>query len=102
MNEEAACLAFLIREGPEVGVSLIVQVDNIDGFSRCLDDALLKEFSHRVAAQMSGDSSVKLLGSSQASRLGDNRALLLDDVENRISKFKPYELPNLSWASNKL
>ena len=99
MSDEGDILAYILKEGPDVGVYSLVQVDTIDNLSKNLDDNLLKEFSQRIASQMNPDNSVKLIGNQKASKLGSNRAWFYDDNENVMIKFKPYELPTFSWVA---
>ena len=99
MSDEGNLLAYILKEGADVGVYCLVQVDTMDNFSKNLDDNLLKEFSQRVASQMNPDNSVKLIGNQKASKLGTNRAWYYDDNENIMIKFKPYELPDYSWVA---
>jgi len=99
MSEEGNLLSYILKEGADVGVYSMVQVDTMDNFSKNLDDNLLKEFSQRVASQMNPDNSVKLIGNQKASKLGSNRAWYFDDNENTMIKFKPYELPAFSWVA---
>lgn len=99
MSDEGNLLAYILKEGADVGVYSMVQVDTMDNFAKNLDDNLLKEFSQRVASQMNPDNSVKVIGNQKAAKLGSNRALYYDDNENTMIKFKPYELPTFSWVA---
>ncbi len=99
MSDEGNLLAYILKEGADVGVYALVQVDTMDNFAKNLDDNLLKEFSQRVASQMNPDNSVKVIGNQKAAKLGANRAWYYDDNENTMIKFKPYELPNFNWVS---
>lgn len=99
MSEEGNLLSYILREGADVGVFVLLQVDTIDSFSKNLDDSVLKEFSQRVAGQMNPDNSVRILGNQKASKLGENRAFYFDDNENTLIKLKPYEFPNVGWIS---
>ncbi len=99
MSDEGNLLAYILKEGADVGVYSLVQVDTMDNFSKNLDDNLIKEFSQRVASQMNPDNSVKLIGNQKASNLGNNRAWYYDDNENTMIKFKPYELPVYTWVA---
>jgi energy-coupling factor transporter ATP-binding protein EcfA2 len=99
MNEEGNLLSYILKEGPDVGVFSLVQVDTMDNFTKNLDDNLLKEFSQRIASQMNPDNSVKLIGNQKAAKLGTNRAWYYDDNENTMIKFKPYELPTFTWVA---
>ena len=98
MSDEGNLLAYILKEGADVGVYSMVQVDTMDNFAKNLDDNLLKEFSQRVASQMNPDNSVKLIGNQKAAKLGSNRAWYYDDNENTMIKFKPYELPTFAWV----
>ena len=99
MSDEGNLLSYILKEGPDVGVFSLVQVDTMDNFSKNLDDNLLKEFSQRIASQMNPDNSVKVIGNQKAAKLGGNRAWYYDDNENTMIKFKPYELPTFSWVA---
>lgn len=99
MSDEGQLLAYILKEGADVGVFSLMQLDTMDSFTKNLDDNLLKEFSHRVALQMNPDNSIKIIGSQKATKLGLNRALYYDDNENILIKFKPYELPTFSWVA---
>jgi DNA segregation ATPase FtsK/SpoIIIE, S-DNA-T family len=99
MSDEGNLLSYILKEGADVGVFSLVQVDTMDNFSKNLDDNLLKEFSQRIASQMNPDNSVKVIGNQKAAKLGSNRAWYYDDNENTMIKFKPYELPTFSWVA---
>lgn len=99
MSDEGNLLSYILKEGADVGVFSLVQVDSMDNFSKNLDDNLLKEFSQRIASQMNPDNSVKVVGNQKAAKLGSNRAWYYDDNENTMIKFKPYELPTFSWVA---
>lgn len=100
MSEESNLLAYILKEGPDVGVYSLIQIDTVDSFSKNLDDNLLKEFSQRITSQINPDNSVRIIGNQKAAKLGKNRAWYYDDNENLLIKFKPYELPVFSWVSN--
>lgn len=99
MSDEGNLLSYILKEGADVGIFSLVQVDTMDNFSKNLDDNLLKEFSQRIASQMNPDNSVKVIGNQKAAKLGGNRAWYYDDNENTMIKFKPYELPTFSWVA---
>jgi len=92
MSEEGQILEYILKEGPDVGVFTLLQVNSIDGFEKNLDSSILKEFSQRATAQINPDNSIKLLGNQKAAKLKSNRAYYFDDNENILLKFKPYEL----------
>lgn len=100
MSEEGNLLSYILKEGSDVGVFALLEINSMDSFSKNLDDNLIKEFSQRVASQMNPENSVKLIGNQKASKLGQNRAIYFDDNENVQLKFKPYEFVPLSEINN--
>lgn len=99
MSEEGKLLSYILKEGPDVGVFSLIQIDSTDNFTKNLEDSLFKEFSQRVASQMNPENSAKVLGNRKAATLGKNRAYYYDDNEIITQKFKPYELPDNSWVT---
>lgn len=105
INEESSApnsaqqFATILREGPDVGIHTILWCDTVTNLNRNLDHALLREFAMRVAFQMGTEDSNRLIDSSAADRLGSFRALLYDEEESRIEKFRPYALPDREWLS---
>jgi hypothetical protein len=99
MSDEGELIAYILKEGPDVGVFSLIQVNSIDGLERNLESKLLKEFSQRTASQMNPENSSEVIGSPKASNLGENRAWYYDDNEMNLIKFKPYELPTFSWVA---
>lgn len=99
LSNESTMLNALVKDGPEFGVFVLLHVDSMEGLTRCFDDKIIREFSIRVAGQMNVDGSMKMLGNPKASKLGANRGYYFDDNDNVLLKFKPYELPNLSWVT---
>jgi hypothetical protein len=65
--------------------------------TRSLDRRAQREFALRVAFQMSAEDSANFLDNSAASRLGPYRALLLNEDEGRLEKFRPYAPPDTAW-----
>ena len=90
--------AAIVKDGPAVGVHVIVWVDSLTNFNRSLERSMLKEFGQRVLFQMSATDSSNLLDTPVASRLGRNRALFTQEDQDRPEKFRPYGLPGLEWV----
>ncbi|MBL7914382.1 MAG: hypothetical protein JNL49_04985 [Bacteroidia bacterium] len=98
MTDEAKLFASIIKDGTNKGIHTIIQVDSMDSFGgKIFEDKLLPDFSQRVATQMNSDNSRKLLGNEKAMKLGNNRAYYFWDSENKLIKFKPYELPDINF-----
>ena len=92
-------LQALLRDGPTVGIHLLIWCDTLVNFMRSLDRQGLRECGQRVLFQMSAADSSHLLDSPLASRLGRNRALYYTDEMEQPEKFRPYGLPSLTWLA---
>jgi hypothetical protein len=91
--------AEILREGPAVGVHVLVWCDSYNNVDRWFNRQSLREFEMRVVLQMSAADSSHLIDSPAASRLGTNRALFYSDERGTIEKFRPYGLPADSWLA---
>lgn len=89
--------ATILREGPPLGVHVVVWCDSLTNLNRTFDRPLLREFGQRVLFQMNPTDSSTLMDSPAASKLGRNRALLLQEEQDRPEKFRPYRLPAEGW-----
>ncbi|MDB5307143.1 MAG: ftsK [Gemmataceae bacterium] len=89
--------ATILREGPALGIHAVVWGDSLTNLNRTFDRPLLREFGVRVLFQMGPTDSSTLMDSPAASRLGRNRALLLQEEQERPEKFRPYGLPSAEW-----
>jgi DNA segregation ATPase FtsK/SpoIIIE, S-DNA-T family len=88
----------LYREGPSLGIHLILSFSGIRPLTNVIDDRRgLVNFRHRIALQMSEDESFTFVRNRQASRLQIEGPIpisaLYMDVENDKSvRFKPYSV----------
>ena len=87
----------LLREGPAVGVHVIMWCDSHNTLSRFLDRLAMREVDYRVALQMSVSDSTSFIDSPAAGRLGENRAILYRDDLGTQVKFRPYRRPTKEW-----
>jgi hypothetical protein len=92
-------LQALLRDGPAVGIHLLIWCDSLVNVMRSLDRQGLRECGQRVLFQMSAADSSHLLDSPLASRLGRNRALYHNDELEQPEKFRPYGLPSPAWLA---
>ncbi|MFO0899345.1 MAG: FtsK/SpoIIIE domain-containing protein [Pirellulales bacterium] len=95
-------LAELLRDGPSLGVHLLVWCDTMSNFQRWCERSAMKEFDGRVLLQMSAADSSLLVDSPAASQLGPSRALLSREDEGRLEKFRPFAPPSLDWLDTTL
>jgi S-DNA-T family DNA segregation ATPase FtsK/SpoIIIE len=91
--------AMIVREGPDVGVHILVWCDTVTNLNRALDRRMQREFTLRVALQMSAEDSSALIDTPAASKLGPHRALFHSEDEGRLEKFRPYGVPSTTWLA---
>jgi hypothetical protein len=95
----AQLLADLLREGPPVGVHVLAWCDTLGNLQRALDRHALREVGMRVAMQMTVADSSTLIDSPVASKLGMHRAILANEEEGKVEKFRPYGPPPDAWLA---
>ena len=93
----ASALSSLISEGPNRGFHVIASFDSYNNVSRFLGRKGLSEFETRVLFQMSASDSASLIDNPDAGKLGLHRALLYNEREGYLEKFRPYALPGGEW-----
>ncbi|GIW87444.1 MAG: hypothetical protein KatS3mg108_1768 [Isosphaeraceae bacterium] len=93
-------LAELLREGPALGIHLIIWSDTLNNLQRVFDRSSLREFEMRVLFQMSANDSTNLLDTPLANRLGPHRALFASEDRGTLEKFRPYQLPDQAWLDS--
>lgn len=93
----AASLMSVLTDGSSRGVHLIATIDTYNNVSRFLGRKGLSEFQWRVLFQLSPSDSASLIESPEASKLGMHRALLFNEREGYLEKFRPYALPSNEW-----
>jgi hypothetical protein len=87
----------ILKEGPAVGVHVIVWCDSLTNLNRAIDRQAAREFTQRVLFQMSAQDSSTLIDTPAASRLGRSRALFVQEELERPEKFRPFGLADLGW-----
>jgi S-DNA-T family DNA segregation ATPase FtsK/SpoIIIE len=87
----------LLREGPALGLHVLVWCDTLANFQRTLDRQTLKEFDARVILQMSAADSSLLTDSAAGSQLGPHRAILQREDHGVLEKFRPFTQPSETW-----
>ena len=93
----AAQFAGIMRDGPEVGIHSLIWCDTYNSVMRSIDRQGLRDLEMRVLFQMNAADSSNLIDSPAAARLGVFRAVLYDDGQGRLEKFRPYGVPSDEW-----
>jgi S-DNA-T family DNA segregation ATPase FtsK/SpoIIIE len=89
----------ILREGPDLKVHTIAWCDTLNNLNRTLERRAMREFGMRAIFQMSADDSSSLIDVPLASKLGMHRALLYNEDEGRIEKFRPFDIPKEPWLA---
>ena len=85
--------AEILQEGPLLGIHTIIGVDTFNTVERVFDRQSMREFNNRVLFQMSASDSNNLIDSPIANYLGFQRALLYNEEQGIIEKFRYYAPP---------
>ena len=92
-------LVTLLKDGPPVGVHVLIWCDSLTNLQRTFERSTLKEFELRVIFQMSGSDSSQLVDSPAAVKLGPQRALFVHEETGTLEKFRPYAFPSTDWLA---
>ncbi|MFM7206840.1 MAG: FtsK/SpoIIIE domain-containing protein [Planctomycetaceae bacterium] len=87
----------VLKDGPPVGVHMIIWCDSLTNLQRTFDRNAVKEFELRVLFQMSGNDSSQLVDTPVAAKLGPQRALFIHEETGTLEKFRPYAFPTAEW-----
>jgi hypothetical protein len=87
----------ILKDGPAVGVHMIMWCDSLMNLQRTFDRNAIKEFELRVLFQMSGNDSSQLVDSPIAAKLGPQRAMFVHEETGTLEKFRPYAFPAKEW-----
>jgi DNA segregation ATPase FtsK/SpoIIIE, S-DNA-T family len=92
--------AEVLREGPPLGIHVVVWSDTLATLERTLDRQSLREFDNRVLFQMGAADSSNLTDSPEANRLGLYRALFFSEERGLLEKFRPYGALDPEWMKH--
>lgn len=94
----------ILRDGPSLGIHVMIWAESYSTVNRWLSRASLREIEIRALMQMSGNDSTNLIDSVAASKLGDHVMLLYDEATGQEQRFRPFapdELTGLGeWYQN--
>jgi S-DNA-T family DNA segregation ATPase FtsK/SpoIIIE len=88
-------LANLLRDGPPLGMYVWIWADSASSISRWVSRQSLRDMELRILMQMSATDSNQLIDSNAANRLDRYVALVHDDIEGKVTKFRPFELESI-------
>jgi len=76
---------------------VLIWCDSYHNVGRFMERQTLRDLELRVLFQMNVTDSSNLVDSPAASQLGIHRALLYDEGEGFLEKFRPYGPPGDDW-----
>lgn len=92
-------LADLLRDGPEMGIHLMLWCDTVANLRRSVDRRGLSEIGFRIAGAMSEQDSSELIDDPVAGRLDKPHRVILYDDEHPgvLTKFRPFIVRDAKW-----
>jgi hypothetical protein len=91
--------ATILREGPSVGIHVLIWCDSYNNANRWLDRQAMRDFEMRVLFQMGAADSSNLMDSPAASKLSSYTAIFYSDERGVAEKFRPYGPPQTDWLN---
>ncbi|WP_420122804.1 FtsK/SpoIIIE domain-containing protein [Nakamurella sp.] len=99
---ESGLLKRIARDGPEVGVHLLVWIDKKASVDRRLSYDALREFGLRVCGPASREDSLALIDSDEAQGLHPGQAVFDDHDQGRHQRVRLFVGPDRQWSSTML
>lgn len=93
-------LSHILVNGPEVGVHVFGWSESLSGLTRRLPSSALREFSWRLASQMSVDDSHSFVGSDAAHGMRPQQLLLTNEDLGVFQKVTAYSSPSSGWTAS--
>jgi DNA segregation ATPase FtsK/SpoIIIE, S-DNA-T family len=87
----------LIQLGPENGIHFFIHCDSFSSYLRILSNKRLQEFDYRILSQMSQTDSLSCIDKSDASKLELHTALLYQDHNGLVKKFRTHALASINF-----
>ena len=89
--------ADLLRQGPLVGIHVIMWADTFATALQCLSNSLLREFDTRIALAMNSQDSTSLISSPNAASIDTDAAILYSEQTGSVHQFRPFAWPSVEW-----
>ncbi len=87
-----AAFAKILRDGPSVGIHVVLWSDSWGTLSRFIPRQGLRDIEIRALMQMSGNDSNQLIDSSAANKLEPHAIIYFDEADGKITKVRPYRM----------
>jgi DNA segregation ATPase FtsK/SpoIIIE, S-DNA-T family len=87
----------ILREGPALGIHVLVWADGYTSVNRSFDRQGLEDFEMRVLFRMNAADASSLMDVPTAAQLGVHRAIFADEGQGLNEKFRPYGPPTAEW-----
>lgn len=87
----------LLRQGPRVGIHVMMWADTFENAMQCLSNSLLRECDTRIAFKMNSEDSISLISSSNAATIDEDTAILHSEQTGSAHLFRPFAWPSAEW-----
>ncbi len=87
----------LIQLGPENHIHFFIHCDSFSSYLRILSNKRLQDFDYRLLSQMSQTDSLSCIDKSDAAKLELHSALLYQDHNGLVKKFRPHALASIDF-----
>ncbi len=87
----------LLRQGPRVGIHVMMWADTFEAALQCLSNSLLREFDTRIALTMNSQDSTSVISSPNAASIGADTAILYSEQTGSSHQFRPFGWPSVEW-----
>ena len=89
----------LLRQGPRVGIHVLMWADTFETALLCLSHSLLRECDTRIAFTMDSQDSTSLISSPNAANIGADTAILYSEQTGAVQQFRPFAWPSVEWLA---
>jgi hypothetical protein len=96
----AELLEIIAKDGPEVGVHLVVLADSPSTVERRLPRQVLREFGARIVTRMGRDDSDRLIDNDMAAELRPFQAALYDEIDGHLVRLRSYQPAGERWRAS--
>lgn len=98
-NEVSDALEEILRDGPDVGIHVVVWCDKPVSLERRLSSSARREFGMRLVGPMSREDSMDLVDSEIAAQIKPSQAVFDDHDRATTVRLRRFSMPDLGWVA---
>ncbi len=89
----------LLRQGPRVGIHVMLWSDTFETALQCLSHSFLRECDTRIVLTMNSEDSASLINSPNAATIDSETAILYSEQTSVAQQFRPFAWPSTEWLA---